>query len=199
MGYRAGNKKQYTKQMTTWLRRQEAVQLFCVYLQWALPGYTAQIFMSGRVDDKGEGDGDDEEEEEEDLAAEDVPMVKDKYTVAKKAALSDVSVASIVADFGATDFLQCLSTFIDTNQPVAMQYPTPQSTFEVYKQVQFTLPLNPEVSSKPTTDTIHAVKPTMGSVTSQGIRDSSPGRFSTVLVQEGPRNIKRDGPLSGEC
>ena len=32
MGYRAGNKKQYIKQMTTWLQRQGAIQQFCVYL-----------------------------------------------------------------------------------------------------------------------------------------------------------------------
>jgi hypothetical protein len=200
MGYRAGNKKQYIKQMTTWLRRQEAVQRFCVYLQWALPGYTAQIFMTNLkgIGSGGDGDGGDEEEQEleEDLG---VREVKEMYTVAKKAALSDVSVASIIADFGAADFLQCLSIFIDANQPVVTPHPSLQSTFEVYKQVQLTLPPIPEVSSKPTTDTIQAVKPTLGSVTSQGIKDSSPGRFSTVLVQqEGPHNTKRDGPLSGE-
>ncbi|KAF8803313.1 hypothetical protein BYT27DRAFT_7260349 [Phlegmacium glaucopus] len=182
--------------MTTWLQCQEAIQWFCVYLQWALPGYTADIFMSKGIAD--EGDGEEEEEVEEDLGAKDTPMVEERYTIAKKAALSGVSVTSIVADFGAADFLHHLSTFIDINQPVGTKHPTPHSTFEVYKQVQFFLPPIPEVSSKPTTNTIQAVKSTPHAVTTQGIRDSCPGRFSTVLIQEGPSNSRREGPLSGE-
>ena len=197
MGYRAGNKKQYIKQMTTWLRRQEAIQRFCVYLQWALPGYTAAISMTNGIGDEGDGAGEDDEEEE-DLGVEEVPMVMERYIVAKKAALSGVTMTSIIADFGATDFLHHLSNFIDVNQPVGTKHPTPRSTFEVYKQVQFLLPPLPEVSSKPITDTIHAVKSSPHAVTSQGITASSPGRFSTVLVQEGPSDTRRDGPLSGE-
>jgi hypothetical protein len=198
MGYQAGNKKQYIKQMTTWLQRQEAVQRFCVYLQWALPGYTAMITRTEGIGDEGDEEGKDDEEEEEDLGVKEVMMVKERYTVAKKAALSGVTVSSIIADFGAADFLHHLSSFIDVNQPVGTKHPTPCSTFEVYKQVQFLLPPIPEVSLKPTTDTIQAVKSTPHAITSQGITASSPGHFSTVLIQEGPSNTRREGPLSGE-
>ena len=198
MGYRAGNKRQYIKQMTTWLRRQEAVQRFCVYLQWALPDYTADISMTDGIGDEGDGEGEEEEEEEEDFGVKDIPVVKERYTVAKKAALSGVTVTSIITDFGAPDFVHHLSAFIDLNQPVGTKHLTPHSTFEVYKQVQFSLPLVLEVSSKPTIDTVQAVKSTPRAVTSQGITESSPGRFSTVLVQEGPRDAQREGPLSGE-
>jgi len=153
--------------------------------------------MTEGIDDEGDGAGDDDEEEE-DLGIEDVPVVGERYTVAKKAALSGVTVTSIVADFGATDFLHHLSAFIDVNQPAGTKHPTPRSTFEVYKQVQFLLPPLPEVSLKPITDTIHAVKSTPHAVTSQGITASSPGRFSTALIQEGPSDTRKNGPLSGE-
>ncbi|KAJ7810906.1 hypothetical protein B0H14DRAFT_3480210 [Mycena olivaceomarginata] len=41
LGYKATNKRAYTRQMTVWLRRQEAVHKFTSYLQWAIPGYLA--------------------------------------------------------------------------------------------------------------------------------------------------------------
>ncbi|KAJ7735424.1 hypothetical protein DFH07DRAFT_753845 [Mycena maculata] len=40
-GYNASNKRQYIRQMTVWLRRQESVHKFGTYLQWAVPGYVA--------------------------------------------------------------------------------------------------------------------------------------------------------------
>ena len=183
MGYQAGNKKQYIKQMTTCLWRQEAIQQFCVYLQWALPDYTAGISTTNGIGDEGDGEGEEEEEEEEDFSMKDIPVVKERYTVAKKAAWSGVTMTSIIANF-----VHHLSTFIDLNQPVGTKHPTTHSTFEAYKQVQFSLPLVLAVSSKCTIDTVQVVKSTSHAVTSQGIMESSPGCFSTVLIQEGPRD-----------
>ena len=188
MGYWAGNKQQYIKQMMTWLQRQEAIQWFCIYLQWALPDYTAGISMTDRIGDEGDGEGEEEEEEEEDFGVKGIPVVKERYTMAKKAAWSGVTVTSIIADFGAHNFVHHLSTFIDLNQPVGTKHPTTHSMFEAYKQVQFSLPLVLEVSSKCTIDTVQAIKSMPHAVTSQGITESSPGHFSTVLVQEGPRD-----------
>ena len=59
------------------------------------------------------------------------------------------------------------------------------------------LPAIPEVLSETVDNTIHAVKPSTGMVTTQGIKASVPGRFSTILVQEHPSN-REDGPLSGK-
>jgi len=72
MGYRAGNKKQYIKQMTTWLWHQEAIQRFCVYLQWALPDYTAGISTTDGIGDEGDGEGEEEEEDKEDFGMKDI-------------------------------------------------------------------------------------------------------------------------------
>ncbi|KAF8804357.1 hypothetical protein BYT27DRAFT_7194511 [Phlegmacium glaucopus] len=66
-GYNASNirnKKQYIKQMTIWLRRQEAIHRFCLYLQWAVPGYTADILATGEQEDDA---GEDDEAEDEGL------------------------------------------------------------------------------------------------------------------------------------
>ena len=204
MGYQAGNKKQYIKQMTTWLWCQEAIQWFCIYLQWALPDYAAGISTTDGIGDEEDGEGEEEEEEEEeekeeeDFSVKDIPVVKERYTMAKKAVWSGVTVTSIIADFGAHDFVHHLSTFIDLNQPVGTKHPTTHSTFKAYKQVQFSLPLVLAVLLKRTINTVQAIKSTSCTVTSQGITESSPSCFSTVLIQEGPRDTQREGPLSGE-
>ncbi|KAF7372729.1 hypothetical protein MSAN_00478200 [Mycena sanguinolenta] len=41
IGYNASNRREYIRQMTVWLRRQERVHKFGNYLEWAVPGYTA--------------------------------------------------------------------------------------------------------------------------------------------------------------
>jgi len=194
MGYKVTNKKEFIKQMTIWLRRQESIQQFCLYLQWAVPGYTAEISKND-----GEVGEDEEEDEEEDevngVAAGDEVM--ESYTVAKKPALRNVSVTSIVSDYGATDFLQHLSSFINMEPLAGNVAPSVASTFDLYKQVQFVLPPIPEVTSEPTPDVVHATRAAPAVITSQGIKRAVPGRFSTVLIQESP-SIAAGGPLSGK-
>ncbi|KAJ6595365.1 hypothetical protein B0H10DRAFT_2197355 [Mycena sp. CBHHK59/15] len=53
IGYSTTNKKAYTRQMTVWLRHQEAVYKFGMYLQWTVPGYIADIESAeaGKIDD----------------------------------------------------------------------------------------------------------------------------------------------------
>ena len=164
------------------------------YLQWAVPGYTAEISKIN-----GEVDKDKEEDEEDDevngAVAEDEGM--EGYTIAKKPALCNVSVTSIVSDYGATDFLQHLSLFIDMEPLVGNITPSTASTFDLYKQVRFVLPPIPEVMLKPTPDIIHAVRAAPAVITSQGIKRAVPGRFSTVLIQES-LSIAAGGPLSGK-
>ncbi|KAF8804397.1 hypothetical protein BYT27DRAFT_7225361 [Phlegmacium glaucopus] len=137
--------------------------------------------------------GNKDEDEDEELAVEDEVM--ESYTVAKKPALRNVSVKSIVDDFGAVDFLQQLSLFIDMEPLCGDIAPTIATTFDLYKQVQFVLPPIPEVTSEPTADIIHAVKTVPATITSQGIKPAVPSRFSTVLIQENP-GIAASGPLS---
>ena len=185
MGYKATNKKQFIKQMTIWLRRQESIQRFCQYLQWAIPGYTARILKNGdNVDEDEDEDEYEEEDEVDEIAAGD--EVKESYTVARKPALRNVLVMSIVDDFGAIDFLQHLSSFINMEPLIGNTVPSAASTFDLYKQVQFVLSPIPEVTSKFMPDVIHAVRAVPAVITSQGIKQAVPSRFSTVLIQESP-------------
>ena len=140
-----------------------------------------------------------EEDEEEDevngVAVEDEGM--EGYIVAKKPALCNVSVTTIVSNYGVTDFLQHLSLFINTEPLVGNIGPNTASAFDLHKQVQFDLPLIPKVTLKPTPDVIHAVRAVPAMITSQGTKQAIPGWFSTVLIQESP-SIAAGGPLSGK-
>lgn len=89
--------------MTVWLRRQEAIHQQCSYLQWAVPGYIAEI----------------EGEHPDMLLAEDVVMaetgaddeivVDDQqqttYTVAKKPAIVGASIKTINDEYDTPDFI----------------------------------------------------------------------------------------------
>ena len=53
MGYRAGNKKEYIKQMTVWLQQQESVhQFFSQFLKWAAPCDEDSELMQMNVNEK---------------------------------------------------------------------------------------------------------------------------------------------------
>jgi len=190
LGYRASNKKAYIKQMTIWLTRQEAVQRFCAYLQWAVPNYRAEVIseVDEPVDDNQNGDEDEEEKT--------IPMAS--HTIAKKPPLPNVSVASISNDYGAQDFLFELDDYLRASNMTPSTLPTVESRFPVYKQVTTYLPFVPEATSStvPIRDTIHAVKAQPGKVTSSGIKHATHGRFSTVLVREHPPADGK-GPLDG--
>ena len=189
LGYRASNKRAYIKQMTIWLTRQEAVQRFCAYLQWAVPSYRAEVI--GEVDEPVDDNQNDENEEEKKI-----PMAS--HTIAKKPPLPNVSVASISNDYGAQDFLFELDDYLRASNITPSSLPTAESRFPVYKQVTTYLPFVPEATSStiPIRDTIHAVKAQSGKVTSSGIKHATPGRFSTVLVREHPA-VDGKGPLDG--
>jgi hypothetical protein len=61
--YRASNKKNYIKQMTKWLTRQESCHRFANYLQWTVPGYYAELTtVSETQADEDDGDSDDSDE-----------------------------------------------------------------------------------------------------------------------------------------
>lgn len=61
LGYCASNRKQYVRQMTRWLERQEAVRRFELYLRWCHPILKDRLDVLAALD----GDEDDEEDEED--------------------------------------------------------------------------------------------------------------------------------------
>ncbi|KAJ7652675.1 hypothetical protein DFH06DRAFT_1282610 [Mycena polygramma] len=186
-GYNASNRVKYTRQMTVWLTRQEAVYKFGTYLQWAVPGYVAD------GDSAGDGDGDGEDEEDETIVP--PPENEDSdddeeldntptYRIAKKAPFPRVTAAAIASEFHATDFLIKLEDFIDSAALHPPIPPSEHSTFPVYNQFVCLLPKILEISSHDITDTIRAVRGEPLKMTPKGVRPAKQGQFHTVLVRK---------------
>ncbi|KAJ6616697.1 hypothetical protein B0H10DRAFT_2389376 [Mycena sp. CBHHK59/15] len=179
IGYSTTNNKAYTRQMTVWLRRQEAVYKFGMYLQWAVPGYITDIESAeaGKIDDGDDPpepvpvpqeheDSDDQGELEEPHGpVASVPT----YSVAKKPGFPHLTVASISTDFHAPDFIPHLARFLDTKSIIPRLIPTDNSTFPVYKHLSLTLPRVSKATSHDVQDKIKAVK-------------TNPGQFDTILA-----------------
>ncbi|KAJ7649245.1 hypothetical protein B0H17DRAFT_1215369 [Mycena rosella] len=197
--YNASNKVGYTRQMTVWLRRQEAVYKFGTYLQWAVPGYLADRDSSTAVDE----DKDDPDEESESGSAapeepddsdnegelEDLPESSTSlplYCVAKTPPFPNLTVTSICSDFQAPDFLRNLDRFLESKSITPRLEAAENSNFPVYKCLRVTLPHISEISSEETPDTIHAIRGEPMKLTAKGVKPAKRGQFDTILVQQNP-------------
>ncbi|KAJ7689554.1 hypothetical protein B0H17DRAFT_937114, partial [Mycena rosella] len=197
--YNASNKVGYTRQMTVWLRRQEAVYKFGTYLQWAVPGYLADRDSSTAVDE----DKDDPDEESESGSAapeepddsdnegelEDLPESSTSlplYRVAKTPPFPNLTVTSICSDFQAPDFLRNLDRFLESKSITPRLEAAENSNFPVYKCLRVTLPHISEISSEETPDTIHAIRGEPMKLTAKGVKPAKRGQFDTILVQQNP-------------
>jgi len=142
MGYDTTNKKAYIKQMTTWLRRQESGHRFCQYLQWAIPGYVAEIEKSDNDDRDDVGIGDDEGHEMDNEET----KTEITYHVAKTPPFPHLSVPNITNNFGAANFIIHLNNFLDSENIAPLTPLSEQSTFPVYKKFTLSLPETLEVT-----------------------------------------------------
>jgi len=197
VGYLARNKKEYIKQMTMWLRRQESIYRFGLYLQWVVPGYIAKMDAHKVDEDTGERDNelkDDDGIEMDDIS--DATETRVTYQVAKKPSNVGLSITSIIDDFGAVDFLMQFNTFLQTTLQVTT-IANNQTQFSIYKHIALFLPPIPEVSSNPIRDVIHSTKAIPQVVTGNGIKHGVPARFSTVLVRVENFNSKL-APMDGK-
>ncbi|KAF8143444.1 hypothetical protein K438DRAFT_1911066 [Mycena galopus ATCC 62051] len=194
VGYKATNKKAYIQQMATWLRRQEAVQKFGAYLQWAVPGYIAQPAVPEDKTEQEDADAGEDEDADDPDPNESVPAPG--FSLRKTAHFPSLTAASISTNFHAPDFLYNLTKFLHSNSITAPVDLTEESTFPVYKNVGLTLPVIPEVTRHTVQDKVRAAKGDLMKITPSGIRPSTPGRFDTVLV----RTRKREegaSPIDG--
>ncbi|KAI1783127.1 hypothetical protein LXA43DRAFT_977266 [Ganoderma leucocontextum] len=189
-GYAASNKKEYLKQMTVWLRRQEAVSRFHSYLAWAEPLGTPTIPISELNGDREEDGGDVTMAEE--------PDTLPPYILAKTPGLPGTSVHKLVHQFGCTDFIRALVDFLRLKSPsrtlpVPAQHLTRHTRFAVYKRMHVYLPPLRQVSPVPLKDVIRAVP----AQPARGLIRASPAHFDTVLVQETPLDPDSRDPLQG--
>lgn len=185
VGYNKSNKKAYTAQMTKWLSRQEAIDKFTRYLQWAIPTYRAEV-----VDQYAIEGPDDDEEEEEDEEEHESEVVTPHYTIAKHIPkdLRCVSLDTLEKDYGISKdvFLYDLETFLRFHQIYQEDFPRVSTSagtkYGLYRRFSVNIPPSLECSTSYIKDTIRATpaKP------SKDLRKASPPQFDTVLARKTP-------------
>jgi hypothetical protein len=172
------NKKNYIKQMTKWLTRQEACHCFATYLQWTVPGYHAEL----RAVSESKDDEDDEDEENEAEADEDdfEQVTSIGYSVAKVPAYAHVPIISILSDFGAADFLPSLENILRMSHHTSRSAPKllPNTVLSLYKCMTVRLPPASQVSKLETKDVIRARR----AIPAHGKTLAVPCQFDTVLA-----------------
>jgi hypothetical protein len=197
VGYRSTNKKDYIKQMTKWLTRQEKIYRFDTYLQWALPGYRAEAVAISDSDENmtktlTNAPINPGEQAAPSKVLSDTTVPQCHYSMPKVPSYRNVSVESIETDFGAVNFLSSVETYLrKLGHPIPH---VPSTTkFDLFKRMYVWIPATPQVTQQPTKDTILATCPEVA----DGVRKKPvPGQFSTALMRES--EAKSDEPLDGE-
>jgi hypothetical protein len=123
--YQASNCKDYVKQMTTWLQRQEVADQFSAYLSWRREQSTASLseVQSDQMEEEDIVDMVDDATPTNALYVEATSKDSDQnrpsmqsppltYKIAKAPAVRNVSVDEIVSKYGARDFLPKLTSYL---------------------------------------------------------------------------------------
>lgn len=188
--YRATNKKQFIKQMTKWLTRQEACHRFANYLRWTVPGYRLELAAVSEI--KPEDDEEEEEFGEPDTAEQSRGL---GYTIAKVPAYPSTSISSIIDKFGATDFIPHLTQFLRTSTLTSRYASAPalSTRLPVFKCLTVRLPPAPQVTNLETKDVIRA----RCGVPALGKSAAVAEQFDTVLARELDSEETLEHPLDG--
>ncbi|KAF8587779.1 hypothetical protein K439DRAFT_1652178 [Ramaria rubella] len=147
IGYRASSHRDYIIQMTKWITRQEKIHSFAAYIQWRLPGAEMPASPHPLHTD----------EPEEEIE------VRHTFRVAKRPGFLNVSVPTLIPEFGAVDFLPTLAAFL--KRPL-------------YKRARFSLHSIQQIDDTVVIDVVH----TTPCVLHRGRTPEVPAHFDTVLV-----------------
>ncbi|KIO16784.1 hypothetical protein M407DRAFT_12650 [Tulasnella calospora MUT 4182] len=192
LGYRASNKRDYEKQMVTWLERQEAVDAFDSYIRWACPETTSDEVPSDNILDEDEGDG-----LEEPRADDTLPVAAHRRTtfrIAKKPPLTSISLAVIREHFGVRDLVTSLNAYMHklaaTTELRGLRFHPVSSheSFNLFKRATLLVPPPFHGFSLLWEDRVRAIPAKVPRVLSKlGSRSA----FDTVLVKTPPRSAYR--------
>jgi hypothetical protein len=184
--YRTSNRKDYVKQMMTWLRQHEVADQFSAYLEWRLKHTSQPMNESFEVQEGGTieaapsraiyvaaGSGN------ETLSESSKSNAQLTYQIAKAPSVCNASVSKIIDDYHAPFFLPALSRYLELITG-SSTYATslPMNQFDLYKQVQIVKEYLPAVL-KGAMDRIRAVPGTPES----RYEASTPAHFDTALVR----------------
>ncbi|GJE96279.1 hypothetical protein PsYK624_124730 [Phanerochaete sordida] len=210
--YRAGNKKQYIRQMTEWLDRQEAVHRFQAYLQWRIPPAKKEVqlerslhepadFTATRDDSQaslhpGTLPSSPSDEEQEYHTAPTSNAAHRTYKIPKRPSYPQMKAWEASERFGARDLSWYLEEFLRDEAAVAptsvlatiprVSELSRETWLSLYKQISFELPTMTQVSRHVISDVIHAT-PAESAIVSGVELNAKPARFSTVLAYRSAR------------
>jgi hypothetical protein len=170
-GYRASNKKDYVRQMTVWLGRQEAVARFRAYLD-----YVIALDPIVSADDETHDNEENEMELEESAAHANLLT----HSVAVNPAFPHTDVNTLTTHFKATNFIQALSTYIRRQfpPPALPVLPNHVDRFDVYKRITILQPSNPAAGFPKSINRLRATP----SVPENGRFKAVPAHFDVVLA-----------------
>ncbi|KAI0058658.1 hypothetical protein BV25DRAFT_1871945 [Artomyces pyxidatus] len=149
--YQATNKKNYTEQMTVWLRRRDAMHTFASYIAWSLSRTIREL---DEHSDDGNSDEDSQQKEGGDAMGKSAKRpthadLRVSRVLPKHPSFPHLSVDTIVSDFGAPDFLKQLNTLLRGSSAPAHIVALPTDRFNAYRRLNIHLPLPREVSLAP--------------------------------------------------
>ncbi|KAH7905274.1 hypothetical protein BJ138DRAFT_1138330 [Hygrophoropsis aurantiaca] len=190
--YRASSRKDYTIQMARWLQRQEAVVWWNTYLDWRLD----RELEKGNLDDTSVN-SEDEHSQAHNLSTITSPLADNSntYRLAKRSPHPNTSVSRLQQQYGATGFLEALTTFLQHSHLSKRRYkPTKHDRFDVYDAAYIQIPGAPHFGATKRQLRIRA-SPTR---TNGPRKPPTVARFDTVLVEENKESRKLGG-LNGLC
>jgi hypothetical protein len=199
VAYKKTSKKDYVKQMTKWLGRQEKIQRFTTYLEWAVPGYqpkpisiidhqttTADENVNLNIVQDGTVSVNQTDPQE-------IPLKPGStYHLPKQPSYPNTNVNSLISNFGAVDFWMCLETFLRRSKVPIPNLVDPR--FSVYKRIDVWIPPLPQVAKSETKDTIFATCPQEG----KNFKQESPGQFSTIIARKYGAVVGKNSGLEGK-
>jgi hypothetical protein len=195
--YRASNKKEYVRQMTVWLGRQEAVARFRAYVDYV----TTLDPSHGMPHDADELELDDEIYEDQDIEMEEPAPINPSelshptHSVAIKPAFPHTDFNTLTTQFKATNFIPALSTYIRRliPPPALPVLPNLVDRFDVYKRITILRPSNPAAGFP---KSVYRVRATPSVPAKRGSKPV-PAHFDTVLVLA--PDVNENQHIKGTC
>jgi hypothetical protein len=206
--YRASNKRDYIEQMAVWLQRHEAMWIRESYLIWV--GKRLETLM------KMSNDGSMEEDEEVEDAHVEVEhdthrdinitlsqdgVTRDKlnlnnvrrYSLAKSPPYPNLTIEKLTENFGTSNLLSALSSFLRKNLPGISITPSIRDRFNAYKQIVISLPANRFLGERLVMDRVR----TSPFVNARGRVLAKAAHFDTAFIVEDLSKYNLEGGISG--
>ena len=198
--YRASNKRDYVEQMAVWLRRHEAMWVRESYLIWVDKQLESMVRTV-------EEDVLDDDEDVVDATHRDINMnqrdhnithsrdheLNIRYSLAKQPPHQNLTVEKLTQNFGTTNFLPALTTFLRQNLPGTTITPTIRDRFNAYKQIVLLPPSDRYLGDRIVMERVRTTPSTKAS----GRALAKPPHFDTAFVVDDPALYKTEGGISG--